>query len=307
MVSPTAREMIDRRREKATLDALGDLVRYLRVVREERKALLVITEGWRLFRPRAQLGSARPAALGDPPAAFDPRRGTLGTLEYDDLKSECERDRQTLAMIDNDDQFRLLLDQANRANASFYPVDPRGLAVFDSGLDAPLSLQADLARLRTKRNLAAEAGQRDRWPCRRQYQPVHRESPPRRRGSVLLLPARVSRLRCGDGRQVPRGQGASEPTWRGPAGTTRIPGVKPRRRAGCGRSGRRSQRRACRPARWRERGRSNGRLDRCRPCRAKCRYEYRWPQAGRPQAPPAFRSSAKSAGTTSGTRALRWM
>ena len=74
-MSPTAREMIDRRREKATLDALGDLVRYLRVVREERKALLVITEGWRLFRQSgALLEVARPAALGDPPAAPSIRR-----------------------------------------------------------------------------------------------------------------------------------------------------------------------------------------------------------------------------------------
>ena len=77
--------------------------------------------------------------------------GTLGNLEYDGLMSECERDRQTLAMIDNDDQFRRLLDEANRANASFYPVDPRGLAVFDSIIGAGVSLQADLARLRTKR------------------------------------------------------------------------------------------------------------------------------------------------------------
>ena len=29
-------------------------------------------------------------------------------------------------------EFRDLLDEANRANASFYPVDPRGLAVFDT-------------------------------------------------------------------------------------------------------------------------------------------------------------------------------
>ena len=60
-------------------------------------------------------------------------------------------------MIDNDDQFRLLMDEANRANASFYPIDPRGLAVFDSQIgDSQVgpgrvpSLQADLAVLRGK-------------------------------------------------------------------------------------------------------------------------------------------------------------
>ena len=39
--------MIDRRHEKLTLDALEDLVDYLRGVREERKAVLAITDGWR--------------------------------------------------------------------------------------------------------------------------------------------------------------------------------------------------------------------------------------------------------------------
>ena len=43
--------MIDRRHEKLALDALEDLVRYLRTVREERKAILAITNGWLLFRP----------------------------------------------------------------------------------------------------------------------------------------------------------------------------------------------------------------------------------------------------------------
>ena len=39
-----------------------------------------------------------------------------------------------LAQLDNDNQFREMLDEANRANASFYPIDPRGLAVFDTPL-----------------------------------------------------------------------------------------------------------------------------------------------------------------------------
>ena len=39
-----------------------------------------------------------------------------------------------LAQLDNDNQFRDMLDEANRANASFYPIDPRGLAVFDTPL-----------------------------------------------------------------------------------------------------------------------------------------------------------------------------
>ena len=43
--SAVTRELIGRRREKQTLDALEDLVRYLRGAREERKAVIVITDG----------------------------------------------------------------------------------------------------------------------------------------------------------------------------------------------------------------------------------------------------------------------
>ena len=37
--------------ERATLEALRELVDHLRVVRDERKAILTITEGWQLYRP----------------------------------------------------------------------------------------------------------------------------------------------------------------------------------------------------------------------------------------------------------------
>ena len=147
-----AEELIERRREKMTLDALGDLVRYLRAAREERKALLVITEGWRLFRPNAALlsGDRDDAIPGLPPAGFDPVTGRLGFREQDTLRSACERDRLILAMTDNDLQFRLTLDEANRANASFYPVDPRGLAVFDSPIGAKRSTRS-VARCKCRR------------------------------------------------------------------------------------------------------------------------------------------------------------
>ena len=47
--SALAKELIARKRERATLEALEDLVRYLRTVREERKAILTVTEGWLLY------------------------------------------------------------------------------------------------------------------------------------------------------------------------------------------------------------------------------------------------------------------
>jgi VWFA-related protein len=133
-----AAEMIDRRHEKLALDALEDLVRYLRTVREERKAILAITNGWLLFRPDERL--ARPLKCHGVPTGpsigIDPRSGRLTTREQPltPPAATCDADRMRLAQIDNDSQFRDILDEANRANASFYPVDPRGLAVFDTPL-----------------------------------------------------------------------------------------------------------------------------------------------------------------------------
>ena len=71
---PIATEMIQRRHEKLTLDALEDLVIFLRGVREERKAVLAISDGWLLFRPNPALANkARPDR---PLIGLDPRSGS---------------------------------------------------------------------------------------------------------------------------------------------------------------------------------------------------------------------------------------
>ncbi len=155
--SAVAKEMIDRRREKLTLEALENLVGFLRGAREERKAIIAITDGWVLYRPDRGLTRQvddQPPAI--PQVSVDPRNGRLTTRDTTmtgaGTRSECEQDRISLAQLDDQFQFARLLDEANRANASFYPVDPRGLAVFDTpiGPDRPPSLQEDGAQLRQR-------------------------------------------------------------------------------------------------------------------------------------------------------------
>jgi VWFA-related protein len=161
-----AAEMLDRRHERLVLDALEDLVGYLRGVREERKAILAISDGWLLFRPNESL--ARPLNCervpSGPSVTVDPRSGKLTTKDLANgtaPTNRCQADRMQLAQLDNDRQFRDLLDVANRANASFYPIDPRGLAVFDTQLmrqDVPgppppmVPLTVDQAMLRGRIN-----------------------------------------------------------------------------------------------------------------------------------------------------------
>jgi len=48
--------------------------------------------------------------------------------------STCDTDRLRLASLDHDLRFRQILDQANRANVSFYPIDPRGIVPFDDDI-----------------------------------------------------------------------------------------------------------------------------------------------------------------------------
>jgi VWFA-related protein len=156
----TAEQLIARRREKQLLDALQDLVVHLRGVREERKAVFVISEGWRLYGPDQRLAASGRPGDGIPNIGIgptgklttkDPRLG--GASRY-----ECERDLQNLAMLENERQFLDILGDANRANVSFYPVDPRGLPAVDSDISAGIPVHIDQRnlgdRLRNLRTLA---------------------------------------------------------------------------------------------------------------------------------------------------------
>ena len=151
-----AREMIRRRRAAQTLNAIEDLIIHLEGVREERKFVFLVSEGWLLSGPNQQLartmtapdGSPRipgPPAIGTDPSGrlrMDPSRGT-GSI------GACERERSMLAYSDEAHQFDQLIQRANRANVSFYPVDTRGLVVFDEpiGPAAPPPPTVDAARL----------------------------------------------------------------------------------------------------------------------------------------------------------------
>ena len=152
-----AREMIDRRREKLSLDALDDLIVHLQGLREERKAVLVISEGWTLFRDNPRLARdlmdgvpGRPEVFvrGGKPSTSDPRE-TGGASKY-----ECDADRLALARLDHRFRLQHLAEDANRANVSFYPIYPRGLAVFDApiGPDRPPSLAEDRRNLATRQD-----------------------------------------------------------------------------------------------------------------------------------------------------------
>lgn len=152
--NPLVRQMIERRREKLTLEALRDLVVHLEGLREGRKPVVVISDGWQLFREdRSMLAGDRsrgPGIVigpgGRPGVATDPRGEGLA------MQAACDRDRAILALLDNEREFRLILDEANRANVSLYPVDPRGLPAsdFTMGASSSVSPARDAETLRRR-------------------------------------------------------------------------------------------------------------------------------------------------------------
>lgn len=123
-----------RTREWRTLDRLSELVGYLGVIRQARKVMVVFTRGWALARPDMSV----------PDRLIDPRKGTatgtqigvgpggrLGTRPPDgamvmDL-ARCNSELMRAANFDNQRKFWDLLDEANRNNVTFYPVNPGGL------------------------------------------------------------------------------------------------------------------------------------------------------------------------------------
>jgi VWFA-related protein len=162
-MSPIAAEMITRRRERIAMDSLEELVRYMETAREGRTAVITVTPGWPLYTPDEGLTTLQkyPGGRQEPIPGIAPigglgPNGGLTTSTKDNsaegVKYQCDRDRMQLAMMDDDQRFRDIMGEANRADVSFYPIDPRGMPVFDSdiGPEPPKSLVADLGMLRQR-------------------------------------------------------------------------------------------------------------------------------------------------------------
>ena len=166
-----AAKMIAIMREQRTLDALESLVTHLDGLREDRKFVMVFTEGWMLFRPDPSLSRGLKGTDGPlpDPVGVDPRTGGLRPQGAPDTArgeamsiNRCEQLRIQLAQVDLERDFLLLLQRANRANVSFYPIDARGLVVFDRPIDSQLMPTEDQAILRHRWDFLRDmAGQTD--------------------------------------------------------------------------------------------------------------------------------------------------
>ena len=119
-------EMKARRNARDTLDALGGLVARLRDLREERKAVLLVTGGWP-FNEESSL-----------------------TNGSDNETKSCAEDRKALLRINYGNLLKDLARTANRANVSFYPVSSRPLMAIPRDLPAQMKNEMRRRELRVE-------------------------------------------------------------------------------------------------------------------------------------------------------------
>ena len=159
-------EMVLRRREVLTLDALEALVEHLGTIGEERKAVIAISNGWRLFDE----GSGRLEPAATPQGIDSQGKSRPGIIEPSSgrVTPRCQSDLLALSGLNNKRRFREVLDKANRTNTSFYPIDPRGVTVFDDDIvpvagagskNRNLSLTEERTRLGERRNALLDMAQ----------------------------------------------------------------------------------------------------------------------------------------------------
>ena len=126
-------------RNDVSLSALKALAIHLGGLREGRKSVIVLSEGYSNYVP-PQLRDIDAMAGGlFNPARFDPLAG----------ESNMEQTQQFFEMSYMRSELIYTADIANRNNTSFYMVDPRGLATgeFDSS-QVPIDMRTDYRMLR---------------------------------------------------------------------------------------------------------------------------------------------------------------
>lgn len=144
-------EVIERIRRQVSLSAIEGLAVKLGSLREGRKSLILVSEGYTAVLPPQM----RDAVAGMP-GAGNPNRGNPMAGENDPVEDRA----RFLGQLDLQEELRLVFDAANRSNTAIYAVDPRGLSTGEFDIQDNVGTRLSQASLQqtmdTLRILATE-------------------------------------------------------------------------------------------------------------------------------------------------------
>src|SRR6185436_2356531 len=127
-------EVVERIRNQVSLSAIKSLIVHMGSLKEGRKALILVSEGYsNLPPPQMRNADATMPGLGNPNAR-NPQAGD----------NDLNEDRaQWAASVDMESDLREVYDNANRNNVAIYAVDPRGLPGFEFDINENVGLRTD--------------------------------------------------------------------------------------------------------------------------------------------------------------------
>ncbi len=111
-------EIVERVRRQVSLSALTGLSVKLGALREGRKAIVLVSEGYVAMLPPQLRG-----AIATMPGVGNPNRGN--PLAGENLQEDRAR---FMGELDVQSELRRVFEEANRSNTAIYAVDPRGLS-----------------------------------------------------------------------------------------------------------------------------------------------------------------------------------
>jgi VWFA-related protein len=129
-------QTVERVRNQITMDALKAAAFRMAGLREGRKSIIFVSEGFM---------SLLPSQLSDPVASMP---GYANPSRGNSQAAQATPQQQLMADADMYSDMNRMFGDLNRQNTSVYPVDPRGLAAFEFGINEAVGIQQDAASLR---------------------------------------------------------------------------------------------------------------------------------------------------------------
>ncbi len=127
-------ETVEQVRNQVSLSALKALLVHMGSLKEGRKTLVLVSEGYSMILPPQLRDSNAQMPGSGNPNRYNPQAGV----------NDINEDRASWrAGLDMESDLREVYDTANRNNVAIYAVDPRGLPVFEFDVNEGVGLQTD--------------------------------------------------------------------------------------------------------------------------------------------------------------------